>query len=62
VYITIKVQVFHPDTLRRTWNTWRLCEDHYAEFAARKGEGYYCWYREKGDEGNAQVIQYRIIG
>ncbi len=49
VYIIIKVNIFHPDTLRKSWQKWALCKKHFIHFARTNGKDYYCKYKRKGN-------------
>ena len=62
VFVAIKVEVLHPDKLRRSWQTWHLCEGHWLLFNRAAGKGYYAWFREKDETGNAPVLSFRVIG
>jgi hypothetical protein len=42
------VQIYHPATMRVSWRTWKLCEEHLKLFWAFKGEGWHALKREKG--------------
>lgn len=60
VFIKIKVQVFHPNILRRTWQTWPLCRDHFEAFLNSNGEGWYVTYRYKPEKGECPVINFKL--
>jgi hypothetical protein len=63
IYITLKVQVFHPDSLRKTWQTWYICKDHFFHFKkSMENDNEYEWgceYRNK--KPFAPAIDYKII-
>jgi len=61
VYATLKVKLFHPDSLRKSTQTWGLCEEHFFNFISQKGEGFFCWYKDKSKE-DSPVIAYEILG
>ncbi len=44
-YITLKVKIFHPDTLRISWQTWRFCREHFFKFIEDNGKGWFSIYR-----------------
>jgi hypothetical protein len=45
-YISIRVRVLHPETKRKTWQTWHLCKKCFKDFMKRKGLGYYMLYHK----------------
>jgi hypothetical protein len=58
VFITLKVRVFHPDTLRKSTQTWYLCFEHWMIFKENP-QDWYCSY--KNGKPDAPVIDYRIF-
>ena len=60
IFITIKVKVYHPTTKRTTWQTWDLCESHFADFFQKKGDGYCVVYPGKKEKGECPVIGFRL--
>lgn len=59
VYRIFKVQIIHPNTGRKTWQTWRLCKQHFDEFMKVKGEGWFCRYNNK-DRPLCPVVKFTI--
>lgn len=59
-FIILKVQVFHPDSLRRSWQTWYLCSKHYNRFKKTEGQEWGCKYRND-KKAFSPLVQYRII-
>ena len=59
-FIILKVQVFHPNSLRKSWQTWYICKEHYFKFKESEGKDWYCEYRNNSIP-NAPVIDYKII-
>lgn len=59
-YGTIRVQLFHLKSLRRSWQTWKMCKKHFFQFVEKDGKGWFCWY--KNGKTDAQVIKFIIEG
>lgn len=59
-FIILKVQVFHPDSLRHSWQTWYACKEHYFEFKKTEGKEWGCKYRDN-NKPFAPLVQYRIF-
>jgi len=53
----IKVKVFHSFSGKKTWQTWKLCKEHYVNFIKNNGKGYAVIYKKKPD---AIVIDYKL--
>ncbi|MGV9141368.1 MAG: hypothetical protein ACOC1X_00355 [Promethearchaeota archaeon] len=60
VYGVLKVRVFHPNSHRRTWQTWYMCQEHFNSFIEDKGQDWGCRYRDK-NKPFCPVIDYKII-
>ena len=58
IYRIFKVKVFHPNSGRKTWQTWRFCKSHFEAFIACQGKGWITWYRDGRPE--CPVIDYKI--
>jgi hypothetical protein len=58
-FAIVKVQIFHPESLRKSWQTWYLCKKHFFHFIEDKGEGWYCYYN-KAPEKKCPVINYKV--
>lgn len=54
----IRVRVFHPESNRKTWQTWYHCKEHFKLFLETKGKGWFTDY--KGKQPEAPVIGYEI--
>lgn len=60
LFIFLKVQVFHPNSLRKSWQTWYLCEDCFQRFMKSNGKDWGCKYRND-KKAFAPLIQYKIF-
>jgi hypothetical protein len=58
IYRLFKVKVFHPNSGRKSWQTWRFCYDHFNKFVKTNGEGWFCHYRKEDLE--APVIEFNL--
>lgn len=47
IYRLFRVKVFHPNSGRKTWQTWRFCLEHFNKFLETNGEGWSCHYRKE---------------
>ena len=59
-FATARVRIFHPDTNRRTWQTWYFCKEHFNKFKKDNGEGWGCMYRNE-KRPFSPVMEYKII-
>lgn len=59
-FAVLKVKVFHPDSLRKSTQTWYMCKQHFLLFIKDKGKNWFCRYRNKKKE-DAPIIDYEII-
>lgn len=59
LFIILKVQVFHPNSNRRAWQTWYLCREHFLSLESVEGKGWGCFYKS-GERPFAPLIQYKI--
>lgn len=46
VFIILKVQIWHPDSLRKSWQTWYMCQDCFLRFKEAPFD-WYCKYSDK---------------
>src|SRR4030042_1122238 len=60
-FISLRVRMFHPASLRKTWARWDFCQEHYARFVTSGGRGWFRWYGGAKRE-NAIVIGYEKGG
>lgn len=60
LYITLIVDIYHPDTNRYSKQTWYLCLEHWEKFKKDQGFGWYCYYPKK--DLQCPVIGYKILG
>ncbi len=60
LYIILRVQVYHPNSLRHSWQTWYLCKEHFSDLKNVKGEGWGCSYRNNS-KPFAPLVQYNIL-
>ena len=60
LFITLKVQVFHPNTQRKSWQTWYMCSEHFFQFKESEGKDWGCKYRNN-EKPFAPVINYKIV-
>lgn len=60
LFIILKVQVFHIDSLRKSWQTWYLCEDCFKKFLISDGKDWGCEYKYD-KKSFAPLIQYKIF-
>ena len=47
LFAKIKVQVIHPPTGRKSWQTWKLCQHHLVDLLNKEGKEYASWYKKK---------------
>jgi len=59
-FITFKVQIFHPKSLRRSWQTWKACKEHFERFIENP-QNFYTWYPKRLNRPDAPVIGYKIL-
>ena len=59
LFIILKVQVYHPNSKRKSWQTWYLCKDCYDLFRESDGKDWGCRYKED-KKPFAPLIQYKI--
>jgi hypothetical protein len=38
IFKIFKVQVFHPNSGRKTWQTWKHCKEHFIQFIKFQGQ------------------------
>lgn len=60
LFIVLRVQVFHPDSLRKSWQTWYLCAECFEDLESVKGKGWGCKYKDN-KKPFAPLIQYEIF-
>lgn len=59
VFIILRVQVFHPDSLRKSWQKWYMCKHHYQKFIETNGKDWFSRY--KNGKSPSPLIQYNIF-
>lgn len=58
-FISIKVRVFHPNSNRRTWQTWKFCKKHFSKFLEEEGQGWYWKYNDES-KPTCPVIDFKL--
>lgn len=60
LFIILKVQVYHPDSMRRSWQTWYLCKECWNRFMETNGKEWGCKYKNE-EKPFAPLINYNIL-
>jgi hypothetical protein len=59
-FVSLKVDVIHSDTGRKTRQTWAFCQKHFEAFMKDNGEEWFTWYHRKPYK-RAFVTGYKVI-
>lgn len=59
-FMKLRVKVFHPNSLRHSWQTWYMCKSCYNKFKETNGKEWGCSYRNDV-KPFAPLVEYEII-